>query len=126
LATTGCAAGLVGSLIPAFVFTDGLLSLAGINLGGDCLTNANGLTGNCPDVGILHLGMNGGLEHFMEDLALVSGRLCLQLAKVVEVCTKASKEARIKAIHKGLANTDGKLLLVNEQTIGSEDLSTIV
>jgi hypothetical protein len=91
-----------------------------------CLTRANGLTGNCPDVGVLRLDTNGGLEHILEDLALVSGCLRLQLAVVGEVCTRASKEARIKAIHKDLANTDRKLLLVDEQTRGSKDLSAIV
>ncbi len=126
LTMTGCAARLVGPLIPAFVFSDGLLSLAGINCGGECLTSANGLTGNCPIVGVLHLNTNGGLEHFLEDLALVSGCLRLQLAVVRKVCTKAGKEARIKAIHKGLANTDKKLLLVDEWIRGGKDLSTIV
>jgi hypothetical protein len=118
---TGCAARLVGPLIPAFVFTDGLLSLAGINLGREYLTSANGLTGKCPDVGILHLSANGRLEHFLEDLALVSGHSCLQLALVGKVCTKAGEGgARIKAIHKGLANTDKNILLVNEWTRGSK------
>ncbi len=56
----------------------------------------------------------------------MSGRVPLQLAVVWEVGTKAGKEARIKAIHKGLANTDWKLLLVNEWTRGGKDLSTIV
>ncbi len=114
LTMAGCAAGLVGPLIPAFVFTDDLLSLAGINLGRECLTSTNSLTGDCPDVGVLCLGTNGGLEHFLEDLALVSGRARLRLAVVGEVGTKARKKARIKAIHKGWANTDRKLLLVDE------------
>ncbi len=126
LASNGCAAGLVGLLIPAFVFTDGLLSLGDINLGGECLTSANSLTGDCPDVGVLCLGTNGGLEHFLEDLALVSSRACLRLAVVGEVGTKAGKEARIKAIHKSRENTDEKLLLVNEQMRGGKDLGTIV
>ncbi len=126
LATIDCATGLVGPLILNFVFTDSLLSLAGINLGGECLTSAIGLTGNCPDVGVLCLGTNGGLEHFLEDLALVSDRLRLQLAVVWKVCTKAGEEARNKAILKGMANIDGELLLVDEQTRGGKDLSTIV
>ncbi len=74
LAMTGCAARLVGPLIPTFVSANSLLSLAGINLGGECLTGANGLTSDCPDVGVLRLGTNGGLEHFLKDLTLVSGR----------------------------------------------------
>ncbi len=79
LDTTDCASGLVGPLIPDFEFTDGLLSLAGINLGQECLTGAYGLTSDCPDVGVLHLGTNGGLEHFLKDLALMIGHLRLDL-----------------------------------------------
>ncbi len=126
LATTDCAAGLVGPLIPTFVFTHGLLCLAGINLGGECWTGTNSLTSNCPGVGVLCLGMNGGLDYFLKNLVLVSGRLHLQLAVVGKVCTKAGMEARIKAIHKGLTKTGGKLLLVDGRTRGSKDLSTIV
>ncbi len=70
--------------------------------------------------------MDGGLEHFLEDLALVSGHALLQLAKVGEVHTKGSEEARIKAIHEGLINTDGKQLLVDEWTRGSKDMCIIV
>ncbi len=103
-AMAGCATGLVGPFISTFILTDGLLGLAGIYLGRECLTCANGFTGDGPDVGILHLGTDGCLEHLLEDLALVGGRVHLRLAVVREMGAKASKEARIKAIHKGLAN----------------------
>ncbi len=106
-ATAGCATRLVGPFISALILTDGLLGLAGIDLGRECLTCTNGFTGNGPDVGILHLGMDGCLEHLLEDIALVGGRARLQLAVVGEMGAKAGKESRIKAIHKGLANADG-------------------
>jgi hypothetical protein len=101
-ATAGCATGLVGPFISALILTDGLLGLAGIYLGGECLTCANGFTGDGPDVGILHLGTDGCLEHLLEDLALVSGCASLQLAVIGEMGAKAGEEARVKAIHKGL------------------------
>jgi hypothetical protein len=72
------------------------------------------LTGNSPDVIELRLSAKGGLEHCLEDFALVSGSALLQLAVVREVGTKASKEARIKAIHESPADADGKHLWVNE------------
>ncbi len=106
-ATAGCATGPVGPFISALILTDGLLGLAGIYLSGECLTCANGFTGDGPDVGILHLGTDGCLEHLLEDLALVSGRARLQLAVIGEMGAKAGKEARVEAIHKGLANADG-------------------
>ena len=95
-------------------------------LGQRSLTCANGFTGNGPDIGILHLDMDGCLEHLLEDLVLVSGRARLQLAVVREMGATAIKEARIEAIHKGMANVDGKLLLVDEQMRGSNNLSTLV
>jgi hypothetical protein len=72
------------------------------------------LTGNSPDVIELRLSAKGSLEHCLEDFALVSGSALLQLAAVREVGTKASKEARVKAIHESLVDADGKNLLVNE------------
>ena len=76
--TAGHATGLVGPFISALILTDGLLSLAGIYLGGKCLPCATGFTsGNGPDVSILHLGTDGCLEHLMEGFALVSGRVHL-------------------------------------------------
>ncbi len=72
-ATAGCATRLVGPLISALILTDGLLGLAGIYLGRECLTCANGFTGDGPAVCILHLVVDGCLEHLLEDLALVSG-----------------------------------------------------
>ncbi len=122
----GHAAGLVGSVIPTFIMSDGLLSLAGIDLGGECLTGANSFTSDCPDVGVLRLGAYGGLEHFLKNLALVSCRALLQLTVVGEVGTKAGEESRIEAIHECLANTDGKHLLVAERTRGCKDLSVII
>ena len=121
----GRAAGLVGTVIPTLVMRDGLLSLAGIYLGGECLTGTEGLTSNCPDVGVLCFCTYGGLEHILKDLALVSGRAFLRLTVVGEVGTIAGEEARIEAVHEYLANTDGKHLLVDERTRGSEDLSVI-
>jgi hypothetical protein len=106
-ATAGRATGLVGPFISTLILTDGLLGLAGIYLGRECLTCTNGFTGDGPDIGILHLGTDGCLEHLLEDLALVSGREHLQLAVIGEMGAKAGKEARVKAIHKGLANADG-------------------
>jgi hypothetical protein len=106
-AIAGCATRPVGPFISTLILTDGLLSLAGIYLGGECLTCANGFTGDGPDVGILHLGTDGCLEHLLEDLALVSGCVHLRLAVIGEMGAKAGKEARVKAIHKGLANADG-------------------
>ena len=100
-ATAGRAARLVGTLIPTAV-----PSLAGIDLDGECLTYANSLTSDGP--------ADGRLEHFLEDLVMVSGRALLRLAAVGEVGTKASKEAKIEAIHEGLTNTDGKQILVDE------------
>ncbi len=90
-ATAGCATGPVGPFISALILTDGLLSLAGIYLGGECLTCANGFTGDGPDVGILHLSTDGCLEHLLEDLALVSGCARLRLAVIRE---KGAKPAR--------------------------------
>jgi hypothetical protein len=104
---------------------DGLLSLAGIDLGRECLTGTESLTSDRPDVGVLRFGTYGGLEHFLKDLALVSCRAFLRLTVVGEVGTKAGKEAKIKAVHECLANTDGKHLLVNERMRGGEDLSVI-
>jgi hypothetical protein len=71
------------------------------------------LTGNSSDVVELHLSAKGGLEYHLEDFALVSGSVLLQLALVWEVRTKASKEARVKAINESLADANGKHLLVN-------------
>ncbi len=90
-ATAGCATGLVGPFISALILTDGLLGLAGIYLGGECLTCANGFTGNGPDIGILHLGMNGCLEHLLEDLALVGGHARLRLAVFGEMGAKPAR-----------------------------------
>ena len=76
--TAGHATGLVGPFISALILTDGLLSLAGIYLGKECLPCATGFTsGDGPDVSILHLGTDGCLEHLMEGFALVSGRVHL-------------------------------------------------
>ncbi len=63
---------------------------------------------------LLRLSAKGSLEHHLEDFALVSGSALLQLAVVREVRLKASKEAKVKAIHESLADADGKHLLVNE------------
>ena len=105
---------------------DGLLSLTGIYLGGECLAGTEGLTSNCPDVGVLRFSAYGGLEHILKDPALVSRRAFLGLTVVGKVGTKAGEEARIKAIHEYLANADGKYLLVNEQTRGSKDSSIVL
>jgi hypothetical protein len=105
--TAGCATGPVLPFISALILTDGLFGLAGIYLGGECLTCTKFFTGDGPDVGILHLGTDGCLEHLLEDLALVSGRARLQLAVIGEMGAKAGEEARVEAIHKGLANADG-------------------
>jgi hypothetical protein len=130
IATKGAAAGraarLVGTVIPTLVLRDGLFSLAGIYLGGECLTGTEGLTSNCPDVGVLRFGAYGGLEHILKDLALVSSRAFLRLTVVGEVGTKAGEEARIEAVHEYLANADGKYLLVDERTRGSKDSSIIL
>ncbi len=56
----------------------------------------------------------------------MSSRALLQFTVVGEVGTKASEEARVKAIHECLADTDGKHLLVDERTRGCKDLSVIV
>jgi len=48
------------------------------------------------------------------------------LTVVGEVGTKAGEEARIEAVHEYLANADGKYLLVDERTRGSEDSSIIL
>jgi len=125
-AATGRAAGLVGTVIPTLVLRDGLLSLAGIYLGGECLTGTEGLTSDCPDVGVLRFCTYGGLEHILKDLALVSSRAFLRLTVVGDVGTKTGEEARIEAVHEYLANTDGKHLLVNERMRGSEDSSVII
>jgi hypothetical protein len=125
-AEAGRAAALVGTVIPTLVLRDGLLSLAGIYVGGKCLTGTKGLTSNGPDIGVLRFGAYGGLEHIMKDLLLVSSHAVLQLTVVVEVGTKAGEEARIKALHEYLANADGKHLLVDEQTRGSENSSIIL
>ncbi len=77
-------------------------------------TTTTYLTGNSPHVIELLLSVKGGLEHHLEDFALVSGSALLQLAVVREVGTKASKEARVNAIHESLAGTDVKHLLVDE------------
>ncbi len=71
-AAAGHAAGLVGTVIPTLVLRDGLLSLAGIYAGGECLTGTKGFTSNGPDIGVLRFGAYGGLEHILEDLSLVS------------------------------------------------------
>ncbi len=70
--------------------------------------------------------MDSSLEHFLEDLALVGGCALLQLAVVSEVSVKASKEARIKAIHESLAEADKKHLLINEGARSGKDLSVVV
>ncbi len=57
--------------------SDGSFSLACIDLVGECLTCADGLTSNGPYVVVLHLSLDGGLEHILEDLALVSSRALL-------------------------------------------------
>ena len=44
------AAGLVGPFIPTCIMTNGLLSLAGIYLGGECVTCTNGFTGDGPEL----------------------------------------------------------------------------
>ncbi len=111
--------GLVGTVFPTLVMRNGLLSLAGIDLGRECLAGTKGLTSNCPDVGVLRFRLFCGLEHVLKDLALVGCRAFLRLTVVGEVGTKAGKEARIEAVHECLANTDGKHLLVNERTRGS-------
>ena len=115
----GGAAGLVGTVIPTLVMRNGLLSLAGIDLGGECLAGTESLTSDCPDVGVLCFCSYCSLAHVLKDLALVGRRAFLQLTVVGEVGTKAGKEARIEAVHECLANTDGKHLLVNERTRGS-------
>jgi hypothetical protein len=71
-------------------------------------------------------GVDGGLEHFLEDFALVNECALLPLAVIREVGTKASKEAGIKVVHEGLTDTDRKHLLVYEWTRGSEDLCVII
>jgi len=131
IATKGAAAGraarLVGTVIPTLVLKDGLFSLAGIYLGGECLTGTKDLTSNhCPDVGVLRFGAYGGLEHILKDLGLVSSRAFLRLTVVGEMGTKAGEEARIEAVHEYLANADGKYLLVDERTRGSKDSSIIL
>jgi hypothetical protein len=89
--------------------------LARVDLSGEDLTATTiYLTGNSPDVIELHLSTKGGLEHCLEDFALVSGSALLQRDVVQEVGTKASEEARVKAIHESLADADGKHLLANE------------
>ncbi len=90
------------------------------------MTCTDSLISNGPDIVILRLGSNGGLEHILEDLALVSSRALLQFTVLGKVGMKASKEARVKANHECLADTDRKHLLVDEWTRGCEDLSVIV
>ena len=89
-----------------FGLTDGLLSLAGIYLGGECLTCANGFTGNGPDVGILRLGVVGCLEHLLEDLALVSGCACLELAVIGEWVQKPARRQKSRPSIKAWKNVD--------------------
>ncbi len=72
------------------------------------------LTGKSSDVVELCLSAKGSLEHCLENFALVSGSVLLQLAVVQKVGTKASKEARVKVVHESLADADGKHLLVDE------------
>ncbi len=92
-----------------------LLTLACVDLNSEGLTTTTiYLTGNSSDVVELRLSAKGGLEHCLEDFALVSGSALLQLAVVLEVGTEASEEARVKAVHKSLADTDGKHPLVDE------------
>ena len=90
------------------------------------MTGTESLTSDCPDVGVLRFRTYGGLEHVLKDLALVSGRAFMRLTVVGEVGTKAGEEARIEAVHEYLANADGKYLLVDERTRGSEDASIIL
>ncbi len=93
--------------------------MARVDLSGKGLTTTTiYLTGNSPDVIELCLSAKGGLEHRLEDFVMVSGSALLLLAEVQEVGTKASKEARVKAIHESLADADGKHLLVNEWARG--------
>jgi len=65
-AAAGRAAGLVETVIPTLVIGDGLLSLAGIYLGGECLTSTKSLTSDCPDDGVLRFRTYGGLEHVLK------------------------------------------------------------
>ncbi len=92
-----------------------LLALACIDLNGEGITATTiYLTGNSSDVIELHLSAKGGLEHCLDDFALVCGSALLQLAVVWQVHLKASEEAGVKAVHESLADTDGKHLLVDE------------
>jgi hypothetical protein len=125
-AMAGRAVGLVRPVIPSTVTRNGSFGLAGIDLGGKCLTCTNSLTSDGPDVVVLRLGLDGGFEHILENPMLVSSRALLGLTIVGEVGTKTSKEARVEAIHECLADTDGKHLLVDKRTRGCKDLSAIV
>jgi hypothetical protein len=76
-ATAGHAVGLVRPVIPSPVTSDGSFGLAHIDLGRECPTCADGLTSNGPYVVVLRLGSDGGLEHILEDLTLVSSHALL-------------------------------------------------
>jgi hypothetical protein len=117
--------GVVG-LVPTAVTIHSLLSLACFDLNRESLADTDSLTGNGPDVVAFCFGTNGRLEHLMEDLALMGGHVLLQLAEVREVSAKATKEARIKAIHESLADAHGKHLLIDEKARGGEDLSVMI
>ncbi len=112
---TQSAVGLVGTVVPAVVASHSFLSMACIDLNGEGLaTTADSLAGNGLNIIVLHFGADGGLEHLMEDLVLVGGRALLQLAVVKEVSAEACNEARVKAIHEGLADADKKHILIDE------------
>jgi hypothetical protein len=89
-AMAGHAVGLVRPVIPSTVTSDGSFSLACIDLGGECLTCADGLTSDGPYVVVLRLGLDGRVEHILEDLAgkhlLVNERTrgCKDLSVIVE------------------------------------------
>jgi hypothetical protein len=62
-----------GSIVT--VPSNGLLSLACVNLDGECLTatKTTCLACNSPNVFILCLGSKCGLEHYLEDCLLMGG-----------------------------------------------------
>ena len=60
---------------------------------------------------VLRLGTNGGLDHFLEDLAL----RWVEHTVIREMGAKTGEEVRTKAAHKGLIQTDRKHFFVNER-----------
>ncbi len=71
------------------VLGDGLLSLTGVDLGWESLTaKTTSLRGNGPDIVVLCLGAQGGVEHFLEVCPLVCHGAVLQLAVVWKMGAK--------------------------------------